>query len=272
MQKPEGKAMAELVKGNKLERMDVLVTRSKGSLLGWLIRFGTKSYWNHALMVYVVRDHNQGYETTFIIESGGAGIDIHNIAHYFEKSKQYDVGIKRWEPDWLKNESPGKDRLRYSRRIRGFALGEIDDSYNHRLILEIGGKILRQLILTAISPWQRTKPPEKRAIRLPHFMRRLSVNAYICSGFVQWAYYQSLSRILQEEGGDKSRLQDVLFNPRLTGEFTKDDLLATTPADIANSDKLKWKYIVKNGDVFPVSSQEEVNLILEPAKKSKKKE
>ena len=51
--------------------------------------------------------------------------------------------------------------------------------------------------------------------------------------------------------------------------MTEDDLLSTTPADIANSDKLQWKYIIKNGDVFEVSSKEEVDSILEAVKKGK---
>ena len=119
MQKLEGTAKEIFVTGNRLKRADVLVTRTKGSLLGWLIRRGTNSYWNHALMVYVIRDYDQGYDTTFIIESGGAGIDIHNIAHYFDNPKKYDVGIKRWEPDWLE-EDTGGDKLRYNRRIRGY--------------------------------------------------------------------------------------------------------------------------------------------------------
>lgn len=90
----------------------------------------------------------------------------------------------------------------------------------------------------------------------------LDVNAYICSGFVQWAYYQGVSRILDEDGLDKSRLQDVIFNPRLAGEVTENELLSTTPADLTNSDKLSWKYIIKDGVVWEVSSKEEVDSIL----------
>ncbi len=102
MQKLKGTAMEELVVGGKLKRADILLTRSKGSLLGWLIRLGTGSYWNHALMIYTIRSPHLGYDTTFIIESGGGGIDIHNIAHYFERPKKYDVGIKRLETEWFK--------------------------------------------------------------------------------------------------------------------------------------------------------------------------
>jgi hypothetical protein len=260
MGKLSGTAMDLLVKENRLQRADILVTRSKGSLLGWLIRKGTGSDWNHALMVYVIRDKAQGYDKTFIIESGGAGIDIHNISHYFEKPKKYDMGIMRWEPDWLKNND--QERLRYCRKVRGFALEEIDDKYNHRLIFQIGQRLLRQLILGFLFPWQRRKPPEQRAIRVPKFFQRLNVNAYICSGFVQWAYYQAVCLILKEDAqGDSkltsaleknpledSRLQGIVFNPRLAGKVTDDDLLSTTPADLANSDNLSWKYLIK----FPV--------------------
>ena len=69
---PDG-AMTELVEKGKLKRADIILTHSKGSLLGWLIRFGTKSYWNHAALVYVIRNPQQGYDTPFIIESGGVG-------------------------------------------------------------------------------------------------------------------------------------------------------------------------------------------------------
>lgn len=269
MHKLHGTAMDVLVKDNKLMRADVLVTRTKGSLLGWLIRHATDSCWNHALMVYVVRDHDQGYDTTFIIESGGAGIDIHNIEHYFKNPKKYDVAVKRWEPDWLEKEAIG-DKLRYSRRIRGFALGEIDDKYNHRMILEIAERILRQAILVGFFFVKGlTRGTKKRVVNVSKISKNLNINAYICSGFVQWAYYQGVSKIIDEEKQDTSRLQDVLFNPRLSGVVTDDDLLSTTPADITNGNKLKWKYVIKNKDVFEVSSQEEVDEIMGRKKKPK---
>lgn len=267
IQRLKGTAMEELVKGGKLKRADILLTRSKGSLLGWLIRFGTNSYWNHALMIYVIRSLSQGHETTFIIESGGSGIDIHNIAHYLERPKRYDVAVKRLETDWFQDDSEGGG-LRYRRRVRGFALREIDDRYDHRLIMGIAARILRQLILAFLFPWQRRKPAGQRWVRVSR-IAGLDVNAYICSGFVQWAYYQGVSRILNEDGLDESRLQDVMFNPRLRGEVTENELLSTTPADLANSTKLSWKYIIKDGTVWEVLSEEEVSPILRSEKRLK---
>ncbi len=255
-------AMLELVANGKLKRADILVTRSKGSLLGWLIRFGTKSYWNHAAMVYVIRNPELGYDGTFIIESGGAGIDIHNIGHYFEHPKKYDVGIKRLEKDWFQNDRDDTG-LRFRRRVRGFALEEIDDKYDHRLIVDIARKIMRQLVLAVIFPWLRRKDPARRRARMPRIVRKLDVNAYICSGFVQWAYYRGVAKVMGEtDETDGQKLQDVIFNPEVRQDDSEDALLSTTPADLANSDKLSWKYVVKNGILWEVSAQEDVDAVL----------
>jgi hypothetical protein len=92
------------------------------------------------------------------------------------------------------------------------------------------------------------------------------MSAYGCGGFVQWSYYEGVSRTL-EESEDKTKLQDVIFNPRLVMPVIQDDLLATTPADLAKSDKLSWKYIVKDGVVWEISSEEEVSSILKSGKR-----
>jgi len=257
-------AMVELVETGELKRADILVTRSKGSLLGWLIRFGTNSYWNHAAMVYVIRNPELGYDSTFIIESGGGGIDIHNIGHYFEHPKKYDVGIKRLEKDWFQNDREDGG-LRFRRRVRGFAIEEIDDKYNHRLILDIARKILRQIILSAIFPWLRRKEPSQRRVRMPKIARRLDINAYICSGFVQWAYYRGVGKVLAETGDtDNQKLRDVIFNPEVGQDDSEEALLSTTPADLASNDKLTWKYIVKDGVVWEVSRQKDIDAVIKP--------
>jgi len=249
-------AMKELVEKGGLKRADILLTRTKGSLLGALIRFGTGSYWNHALMVYTIRDDKQGYNTTFIIESGGSGIDIHNIAHYLEKPGKYDVAVKRFDAIWFQDDSD-TGGLRYRRKVRGFALQEIDDKYDHGMIISITTRILRQIILGILFPLQRIRRPEKRKVQIKSFAG-LDVNAYICSGFVQWAYYRAISQVIEEGHLDESRLQEIIFNPRISSD-KKNDLLSTTPADLANSEKLSWKYVIINGKIEPVSSCAQVD-------------
>jgi len=213
-------------------------------------------------MVYVIRSPRQGYDHTFIIESGGAGIDIHNIEHYFKNTKKFDIAVKRLERDWFQDDSDSGG-LRFRKRVRGFALAEIDDKYDHRLLLNIGRRLLRQLILAFIFPWLRTRTPARRRARIPRIARRLEVNAYICSGFVQWAYYRGVKKVLEETGdADQAKLQDVIFNPEISREDSEEVLLSTTPADLANSDKLAWKYIIKDGVVWKVGSEGDVELIL----------
>ena len=256
------RAMVELVEKGKLKRADILLTRSKGSLLGWLIRFGTKSYWNHAAMVYVIRSPEQGYDGTFIIESGGAGIDIHNIGHYFQNPKKYDIAIKRLDRDWFQDESEAGG-LRFQRKVRGFALAEIDDKYDHKMIIGIAKSILRQLVLAFIFSRLALKKSARRRARIPRIAKRLEVNAYICSGFVQWAYYRGVGKVLEEIGDTaKTKIQDVIFNPEVTYEDSEDALLSTTPADLADSDKLTWKYIIKNGVAWEVSDESDVDFVL----------
>ncbi|HEY41405.1 MAG TPA: hypothetical protein G4O18_06055 [Dehalococcoidia bacterium] len=263
MPRLQGTAMKELVEGGKLKRADILLSRTKRSLLGFLIRFGTNSYWNHAFMIYVLRSPEQGYNTTFIIESGGAGIDIHNISHYFERPDKYDVAVKRYEADWFQDDV-GQGGSRYQRKVRGFALSEIDDKYDHKLIITIARRFIRQVILGFMFPLQRRKKdPSQRKVMVQK-VAGFNVNAYICSGFVQWAYYNGVGQALKEDNLDDSRLQEVIFNPRFPSpDLTPENgLLATTPADLANSDKLSWKYIIKGGKVWEVAAKEEVDTIL----------
>jgi hypothetical protein len=262
----KNKVMELLVGEGKLKRADILVTRTKRSLLGALIRFGTKSHWNHGLMVYTIKDDEQGYNSTFIIESGGAGIDVHNISHYLERLDKYDVGIKRFEPDWFNHDTAG-DILYYRRKVRGFALQEIDDKYDHKMILSIASRILRQIILGILFPLQRLRRPEKRKVQVMRITKLLDVNAYICSGFVQWAYYQAVSQLIREEKLGESCLQDIIFNPRIT-PGKENDLLSTTPADLANSDKLSWKYVIIDGNIQEVSSPAEVDRYIKSKGKS----
>ncbi|MBI4333207.1 MAG: hypothetical protein HY673_18230 [Chloroflexi bacterium] len=254
-----GLAMKELVEGDKLKRVDILLTRSQGSLVGWLIRFGTRSYWNHAAMVYVIRDPKEGYSNTFIIESSGGGVDIHNISHYFERPKQHDVGIRRLETEWFQS-----GKTDFPRKVRGLALQEIDDKYDYRRLVNIGRRILRQMILAFLFPWLRTRPEAKRRARLPRIARIFGVNSYICSGFVQWAYYTTVVRAQEKRNASEQMLRDVIFNPEILEAADEDTLLSTTPADIANCDRLRWKYIIKDGTVWEISNDRDVDDILRP--------
>jgi hypothetical protein len=259
MKKLKGSAITELVEGGKLKVADILLTHSKVSFWGWLIRLGTRCYWNHALILYTVRESIQGTNEALIIDPKMGSIRIGNISHYFEHPGRYDVAVKRIDKKWFQKESE-IGGLPYCKTICDVALRETTDKLDTRLV-RISRRLLRQIRLVYRFIRRKIKYPRSDKKRLSSITERLKISAYGCGGFVQWCYYQGTSRILRDTH-DTTRLKDVIFNPRLFEPITQRDLLSTTPADLARSDKLSWKYVVKNGIVWSVSSEEEVGLIL----------
>jgi len=266
MQRLNGTAMTELMEAGKLKRADILLAHSKGSYWGWLIRLGTRCYWNHAFILYMARDPNQGYDKALIIDPRMGNIHMDNITHYFKKANRFDVAVKRLDKDWFQNDSE-VDELSYCQTICEIALQEVADKFDTRLI-RVGRGILRQVRLTYRFVRRRIKYPMRRKKQLSPIIKRLKISAYGCGGFVQWCYHQGVSWILRKSQ-DKTKLEDVIFNPRLIEPVTQDELLSTTPADLARSDKLAWKYVIKDGTVWEVSSKDEVSSIIKSRNKLK---
>jgi hypothetical protein len=263
MKKLKGSASVELLEGGKLKVADILLTHSKVSFWGWLIRLGTRCYWNHALILYAVRESMQGSNEALIIDPKMGSIRIGNISHYFENPSRYDVAVKRLDKEWFQKGSE-LEGLPYCQSICDIALRETTDKIDTRLV-KISRRLLRQIRLVYRFARRKIKYPRPRKKHLSSITERLKISAYGCGGFVQWCYYQGTSQILREHHGTNI-LKDVIFNPQLFESITQRDLLSTTPADLARSDKLSWKYIIKNGTVWSVSSEEDVNLILKSAK------
>jgi hypothetical protein len=259
MQKLAGTAITELVKGGKLKRADILLAHSRGSYWGWLVRLGTSCYWNHAFILYVVSGSNKDYREALIVDPRMGFIHADNISYYFGNPNRYDVAVKRLDKEWFQNDSE-EGPTPYCQTVCDIAWRETTDKSDSRL-LRVSHGIIRQIRLTYRFVRRMMKYPMPRKKQFSSITKRLKVSAYGCGGFVQWSYYEGVSRTLQESQ-DKIKLNDVIFNPRLDKTVILDDLLATTPADLAKSDKLSWKYVVKNGEVWEVSSEEEVNLIL----------
>lgn len=167
----------------KLERADILLTRGNG-LMSSLIRYGTRSHWNHVAMVFLLGDTASGkalgYQSTFIIEAQSHGIDIHPIDKYLFNEKQ-DMAVLRMPA----NAVPAGIRDDYLRRVRGFALEEIDAGYGFG---EIGG-ITRRLFGWIVTPVAWLFGAARLLFRTSGVSR--VVNRWICSGIAQYAYYRA---------------------------------------------------------------------------------
>lgn len=221
-----------------LSRADIILTRG-GGLTSYVIRWFTKSYWNHAAIVFVVSDaasgSQQGYQRTFILEAESRGIDAHPIDKYLYNEKQ-EMAILRF-PDSVLPPQRGADFLR---RVRGFAFEEIDALYGYGTILRIGERIL--------GPVGWVLRPLIRALKVATGNRKKAINDFICSGVVQYAYYRATFGVDPAVGeswdpffqmGDK-RLNLIVdaetraaFDPQSTFHSVAEQLKLTTPADFS---------------------------------------
>lgn len=166
-----------------LQKADILLTHGRG-LVSKAIRFGTRSHWNHVVIVFVLSDDasgkSRGYQRTFIIEAQAHGIDIHPIDKYFNNEKQ-DMAILRLPEDAV----PTSIREDFLRRVRGFALEEIDAGYGYKAI----GGIIKRLFGWVTGPLYFIVSLGKLLFRTPGVPK--VVNRWICSGIAQYAYYRA---------------------------------------------------------------------------------
>jgi hypothetical protein len=169
------------------------------------------------------------------------------------------VAVKRLEAGWFQSDYRA-DEPDFRSRICNIAINEVDIKLNSKLV-EFIDMIIRQI--TVVYRFVRRKIKGAIPRHTPHILRPRQLKAFTCGGFVQWCYYQGVSQTLAESGVDKARLKEVIFNPQIKKEVTPFELLVTTPADLANCNKLSWKYIIKDGVTREVSSGAEAKLITE---------
>ncbi len=245
----------------QLEPADILLIHTKRSLWGWLIRLATRCYWNHALMVCAVDKEAQGYGAVMVIDPRVAGgIEVFCATQYMDRLNKYDVAVKRLEAGWFQSDYRA-DEPDFRSRICNIAINEVDIKLGSKL-MEFIDRIIRQI--TVVYRFVRRKiKGAKLPLHTPHILRPRQLKAFYCGGFVQWCYYQGVSRILAESGADRARLKEVIFNPQIKKRVTPFELLVTTAADLANCNKLSWKYIIKDGVTREVSSGAEAELITE---------
>jgi hypothetical protein len=256
-------AYEKIIKANKLQVADIVVCHHKHSLLSSLIMYGTKSFWSHAALMFVIRDEGGGFDNSFVIESVRAGISITNLNDYFSDPQHYDVGIKRLEKPWFANPDQG---LAIRKTVRGHMLDFIKDKYDFGMILDIAAMVIASLVFGTRVALFGLEHEIRRASRKKTHKQRLVPSRFICSGFVQYSLYTTVRDLVRAKQLTMDDLKLVNFNPTLQSypdllNLPQDSLLATTPDDIARAESLTWKYLVKDGRVYEVRSQAEVERI-----------
>jgi hypothetical protein len=232
-------AQAELY----LQRGDIVLCKGHASLYSWAIRWWTGSAFSHAAMVFSVPSHEEGFERTFLIEAGTSGVDLTDLKHYaLDLSGVYDIAIKRCERDWL--------TVEVQRVIRGHMLNFIKANYDYFKIVAL----LRSFFSNAVFGLSAGFEGIDRAVARSLRWSRTPPSRFVCSGFVQYGYISAVRRLIKTGRLEAHVLDEVIFKPHLARSADTAAILATTPEDLARSDKLVWHYAIRRGRVHRVAS------------------
>ncbi len=218
-----------------LNRGDILLSRSP-LMASRLIRIFSGSFFSHAAVVFLLPQRIEHFTNTFVIESLFKGVGIANLETYLNGRKPVEeVGILRMQGKGFNQD--------YFKRANGVLLNEVNKPYDFPRLWRIAFSTLFGL-----------QQAVRRITRKPNVYRRWMPRQFICSGFIQFGLFQAaeLSKI------DPARviLKRGLKDP------SPDEMMGITPEDLATSDRLTWKYVIRRGWVYETDNYEAAKRII----------
>lgn len=252
MDSSKGMTVEQFLREGHLQHGDIVLFRGKGGILSRLIRWATKSHFSHAALVFVIPKREEGFENAYVIESGGGGVDLTDLRHYLE-SDDYDVAVRRFERPWFAERSPALPK-----KIRGNMLDFIKGDYDTLMTWRLGLSLAYCLLL------RKDADAFERVLHKLLDKGKILPSTFICSGFVQHGYYRTIKRQVDAGALPEECLADVVFHP---GEGSSTPRrLATTPRELAASDKLTWKFASRREGgvtkIHPIASERELEELL----------
>jgi hypothetical protein len=234
----------DFLKGEYLHRSDVVLVGGGGSLFSKAIRWFTKSLFSHAALVFLIPHRDSGFEHTFLIESITSGVDITNLEHYaVELQKDKYIAVLRLEQEWFDSD--------VQKMVRGRMLNYIKASYDFLTIGSIASYIFKKATFGVKARMSGYIPQLQKELR----KGKKLPNEFICSGFVQYGFYSGIKFLVDKQALEPNCLSQVLFRDDLLANAEELNLVSVTPQDLAASPKLAWKYVIKAGKVYTVSSE-----------------
>jgi len=256
--------VSEFRKGHFLHSGDVMLTTKLGSWFSFFNRALHEADFAHAALVFATRHSDIGVDESYLIETTFGGVEMSAFGEIVEPTKVYEdtgrppeyvVGIKRLEQPWA---TPKLRAMVSGRMLRFLDI----DRYDYSMLAALASRHthfwfrLRSLLFG-------------RAPSLGEHVRRRRVYApaeFICSGFVQFAFVDMVREAV-ERGHIEADLAEriwpeVLFAPWVKHDTTMEDLMGVRPIELAQSDRLAWKYLIYGGQVYPVERNENVDALL----------
>lgn len=247
-------SITEFLAGDHIRRGDIVLCRGKKSAFSRLIRWATRSYFSHAALVFVTPDRDQNFNNTFLIESITSGVDLTDLRHYVvDHSDDYDVAILRFEAPWFTDD--------HACLIRGVMLDFIKAEYDFNTVWQLAWTVAKRVafcIQARVAGLQST-------LERTYAQGQLAPGQFICSGFVQYGFYDAVDRCIRRGTLPEECRQDVLFRSGLAVPPEHAMLLSTTPEDLASSPLLSWQFLILQGIVHQVQSRDEAYTLLSEA-------
>lgn len=256
--------IAEFRRGHYLHTGDVVLTSKLGSLFSFFNRVLDSSDFAHAALVFATPRSGIGLDESYLIETTFGGVELGAFGEIVQPTKvyadtrrppEYIVGVKRLERPWA---APHLRAMVSGRMLRFL---DVDD-YDYSMLAALAARHtqfwfrLRSLVFG-------------RAPSLAEYVRRrrsYSPAEFICSGFVQFAFVDMVREAV--ERGQIPRdiaeevWRDVIFADWIGHDTTMEDLMGVRPIELANSDRLAWKYLIYGGEVHKVERTDEVDALL----------
>ncbi len=231
-----------------LSRADVLLFYRKGGFYPRLIRYFSSSHFHHAGLVFLVPKIDAGFKNSFIIESSTGGVDLTKLSDYTDnKDDSVSVVVKRFKAPWFTRS--------HQELVRGHMLNFIKADYDYSTI----GKILYSVLARSIFGINLARYGWARSIALSEKSGRPLPGEFICSGLIQYGFFAAINDLVELGELPHTARREVLFSRELTSteQPATERLLQVTPQNLADSEMLEWKYVIKNGRVYQVNNQEE---------------
>ena len=255
------KPIDEFLAGEFLQRSDVVLTRREYDPASYLIRWATGSVFSHSALIFTSPVQEPGINNTFVIEAGTGGVDLTNLADYVNDQSAF-IAIKRLKQPWFDPEKQS--------RVRGLLLDNIKSQYDYWAIARIAREIWFGIERTIRGKEKTVEEFQNREWKRP--------NQFICSGLVQYGFVEAVveyvlqrklppwalnevvfsktaeKRLISREDWETADPELIDLNIPATRAVLASDLEATTPEDLAESDKLKWLYFIQDGKVHKIGS------------------
>ncbi|MFL5627148.1 MAG: hypothetical protein ACJ788_16330 [Ktedonobacteraceae bacterium] len=280
--------------GPRLRVADVVLRANQNpkEIFSHLIRLATDSHWSHSALLYLINDPPQGFDNTFLVEAVTTGVRVASWRNEVVPYEQFTVGIRRLALDWYaetpkdattrqvseREDVPG---LAYLRHVRGLALDQINRLYNHNTVDELSALYIQRVARRYRIPFVPTLAEDIAN----HFKQRdEAVLRFICSGLVQYSFFEALRRRVINDMAvpahreyalsNLSNLHRIIFHPDPEGIIANyvqqvqsgkldiaapvpgpvlDLLKTTTPADLNNTTGLQWRYVIRKGWVWKIT-------------------